>query len=322
MTTWQEDVLGDPYEARKLTLAPDFEGATQATLVRRLVSSGVTQAKAVLHIHGFADYFFQTVAADFWVAHGFDFYAIDLRKYGRSLLAHQTPNFTNHLSAYYEELDLAWAEISQDHSQIVVSGHSTGGLVASLWLHDQRHDVDGVFLNSPWLDFQGDPLTRHVKLPLVEQLGQFQPLHEVKRETTGIYARSLHQDYFGEWDFNLHWKPIASFKAYAGWIRTIRSGQRRIANGLEINAPVLMICSGRSGNPTDDQHPDAASTDVVLDVEQMRRRIGCVSHQVTMHMIEGALHDVTLSRAEVRGQVFSEISDWLQRVVAHQSADQ
>ncbi|MEI2670802.1 MAG: alpha/beta fold hydrolase [Marmoricola sp.] len=92
----------------------------------------MTQAKAVLHIHGFADYFFQTVAADFWVAHGYDFYAIDLRKYGRSLLAHQTPNFTNHLSAYYEELDLAWAEISQDHSQIVVSGHSTGGLIASL----------------------------------------------------------------------------------------------------------------------------------------------------------------------------------------------
>ncbi|MEI2670801.1 MAG: hypothetical protein V9G13_06650 [Marmoricola sp.] len=51
---------------------------------------------------------------------------------------------------------------------------------------------------------------------MVEQLGQYQPLHEVKRKTTGIYARSLHQDYFGEWNFNLNWKPIGSFKAYAG----------------------------------------------------------------------------------------------------------
>ena len=42
--------------------------------------------RAVLHVHGFADYFFQTVAADCWVERGYDFYALDLRKYGRSLL--------------------------------------------------------------------------------------------------------------------------------------------------------------------------------------------------------------------------------------------
>ncbi len=37
--------------------------------------------KAVLYIHGFIDYFFQTEMAEQFNQHGYDFYALDLRKY-------------------------------------------------------------------------------------------------------------------------------------------------------------------------------------------------------------------------------------------------
>ena len=87
MTDQQEstDVLGAPYTARTLPLRPDDEGEVVATLVSRRAAQPTN--RAVLHVHGFADYFFQTVAADWWVARGYDFYALDLRKYGRSLAA-------------------------------------------------------------------------------------------------------------------------------------------------------------------------------------------------------------------------------------------
>ena len=52
---------------------------------------------AVLHVHGFADYFFQTEYAEWWLERGYDFYALDLRKYGRSLRPHQTPNYVTDL---------------------------------------------------------------------------------------------------------------------------------------------------------------------------------------------------------------------------------
>jgi alpha-beta hydrolase superfamily lysophospholipase len=311
MISWQEDVLGSPYEAAKLSLRPDSEGDVQATLVRRRVTPGEDSDRAVIHVHGFADYFFQKPAADFWVSRGYDFYALDLRKYGRSLLPHQTPNYTDDLTAYYEELDLAWLEVAGNHERIVVSGHSTGGLVTSLWLHDKKHPAVGLFLNSPWLDFQGDQLTRHLKLPIVKELGAFKPMVEIKRSTTGIYAKSLHRDHFGEWDFDLSLKPLQSFKAYAGWIRAIRIGQSRVATGLDIDCPVLMITSARSSDPADNHDPDASSTDIVLDVEQMRRRVGGLSHQVTMSMIEGAIHDVTLSGEPARARVFSRLGKWL-----------
>ena len=44
----------------------------------------------MLYVHGYNDYFFQKHAADFYTGLGISFYALDLRKPGRSLLPHQT----------------------------------------------------------------------------------------------------------------------------------------------------------------------------------------------------------------------------------------
>ena len=82
MAELQTDLLGPPYTCETWQLRPDDEGEVFATLVHR--PAGQPTRKAVLHVHGFCDYFFQTGAADFWVRNGYDFYALDLRKYGRS----------------------------------------------------------------------------------------------------------------------------------------------------------------------------------------------------------------------------------------------
>ena len=77
------DVLGEPYLAETIALPPDDEGPVVATLVVRRAEKPTD--KAVLHVHGFCDYFFQTEYAEWWNDRGYDFYAVDLRKYGRSL---------------------------------------------------------------------------------------------------------------------------------------------------------------------------------------------------------------------------------------------
>jgi alpha-beta hydrolase superfamily lysophospholipase len=82
-------------------------------------------------VHGFADYFFQTVAADWWVERGYDFYALDLRKYGRSWLPHQTPTYVADVTTYYEDLDAALAVVAAGHDHVVMSAHSTGGLTGA-----------------------------------------------------------------------------------------------------------------------------------------------------------------------------------------------
>ena len=93
---YDEDVLGAPYTAETIRFPPDDEGPVVATLVRRPADEPT--GRAVLHVHGFADYFFQTEYAEWWTARGYDFYALDLRKYGRSILPHQTPNYVSDLT--------------------------------------------------------------------------------------------------------------------------------------------------------------------------------------------------------------------------------
>ena len=306
---WRPDVLGSPYVATTLALRPDDEGECVATLVHRPAPSPT--GRAVLHVHGFADYFFQVAAADFWCERGYDFYALDLRKYGRSLLPHQTPNFVTDLGTYYEEIDLAHEIVRARHEHLVLSAHSTGGLTVPLWATDRRPRFDGMVLNAPWLDMHGDALTRHVKLPVVHLIGARRARLLVPRDVSGFYARSLHHLHEGEWDFDLAWKPIESWPVYAGWIRAIRTGQARVARGLDVPAPVLVLSSTRSGHPTSIDDPDVSSTDIVLDVEQIRRRATSIGRHVTLAQVEGAIHDVTLSRPEVRKVVFEEINRFL-----------
>ena len=314
MAPTSTDVLGAPYLARTLELAPDAEGEVVATLVHR-PADGPSTGKAVLYVHGFADYFFQTQYADFWCNRGYDFYALDLRKYGRSLRPHQTPNYVEDLATYHEELDQAYDAIRANYRHIVLSAHSTGGLILPLWAAARKLDIAGMVLNAPWLDMQGDAITRNLAIPVIRRVGSRRPDLEIRRKVSGFYGRSLHVDHQGEWDFDLAWKPIESWPVYAGWIRAIRAGQITIARGIEVGAPVLVLSSARSSQPSSINHPDVHATDIVLDVEQIRRRAPLLGRHITLVQVEGAVHDVMLSREPVRKKVLDEVAVFLSAYV-------
>ncbi len=305
------DVLGEPYVAETIPLPADDEGEVVATLVHRAVDGGTR--RAVLHVHGFADYFFQTAYAEWWTERGYDFYALDLRKYGRSLRPHQTPNYVTDLDDYFPEIDEAWRRITErdGHHRVVVSAHSTGGLTASLWADARRPaTLAALVLNSPWLDMHGGLLRRTLGTAVVTQVGRTRPLREVPRTVTGLYARSLHRDHDGEWEFDLAWKPVESFAVYAGWLRAVRHGHARLHRGLSVPCPVLVLTSGASSSPME-MGPDVHAHDIVLDVEQIRRRATAVGPRVTYVAVDGARHDVVLSLPGPRDQVYAELDRWL-----------
>ncbi len=307
----ETDVLGTPYTAETIELPPDAEGPVVATLVRRLAGDEPGK-RAVLHVHGFCDYFFQTVAADFWVARGYDFYALDLRKYGRSLLPHQTPAYVTDLAEYDAELDEAMRRVVErdGHEQVVVSAHSTGGLITALWAERTGAGVDALFLNAPWVDLKGPWWMRTAGTAAIDVMGARRPTLAIPRTVTGLYTRSLHRDHDGEWDFDLAWKPMQSWPVYAGWLRAVRRGHAAVRRGLSLEIPVLVMSSALSDSP-EQWGPSVTSSDVVLDVEQIARQAPRLSSHVTLVKVRDALHDVTLSRAEVREVVFDELDRWL-----------
>ena len=304
------DVLGEPWLAETIDLGEDHEGPLVATLVSH--RSPRPSGRAVLYVHGFADYFFQTGFAQWWLERGYDFYALDLRKYGRSIRPGQTPTYVTDLADYDAELDVAWQRITErdGHEQVVVAAHSTGGLVTSLWLDRRRPaELVGLVLNSPWLDLQGSVLLRTVGTAVIKQLGARQPMREIRRDVSGLYGRSLHRDHGGEWDFDLTWKPLESFAVYVGWLRAVRTGHARLQRGLDVPAPVLVLSSDRSGVPTE-MGDEVHSADIVLEVPQIRRWATALGAHVTYVAVPGARHDVVLSRPDARRRAYDEIERW------------
>ena len=287
---WQPDRLLPGFEALELGAPDDYDGRVLATLLR-LPAPGARRG-VVLYVHGFIDYFFQRHMAERFAAEGYAFYALDLRKHGRSLLPHQHPCFCKDLSEYYGDITRALAEID---AGVLLAGHSTGGLICSLYTHEgeRRDRVRALWLNSPFFDWK-DSFRR--KLRIASILGRFFPFMNDPKAVLPAYVRSLHRNWDGEWDFDLSLKPLMGFPAYFGWVRAIFAAHEKVHAGLGLDVPVLSM------------HSDEA--DIVLDWKQVARWSRTLGSSVTVLQFPGGLHDLILSRAEIRDELFRQMFAW------------
>ncbi len=322
VTGWVPDLLPG-YWQLTIPLGPDPEGEGDvvATLVRRGDAAGADHA--VLATHGYTDYFFHTDLADHFAKRGFAFYALDLRKCGRSRQPGQTPHFATDLADYDAELDRALSVIGEQHHRvkILVYGHSAGGLIVSLWLDRLRRrgataraglgSVGGLVLNSPFLDLHGPAILRAgVTSAVIATLSRVRTKGVARGPSAGGYGTTLHRDYDGEFDYNLDWKPVGGFPITFGWLHAVRRGQLRLHRGLDVGVPNLILRSDHSvretADPTTMQRGDA-----VLDVTQIARWAGCIGSRSTVVPVADAKHDVFLSLPQPRGLAYRQLDLWL-----------
>jgi alpha-beta hydrolase superfamily lysophospholipase len=323
VTTWSPDFL-DGYETTDFSL-PGVEPAAGepahvdlvATLIRKISDRG--GQRAVLYLHGWNDYFFQTHLADYLTDIGYDFYALDLRRYGRSMRPGLLPGFITNLDDYSIELDAAADVITADHDRLLLMGHSTGGLVAALWAARNAERLEGLILNSPWLDLQGSAIVRTLGTPVIDRLGSRAPTSVIRLPDLGFNARAMHISLGGEWDYDLALKSTPGPPIRVGWLRAILLGHQRVAAGLGIGVPILVLAS----TTTDFSrrwHEGLRLVDTVLDVEQIAARAVRLGPHVTVVRIPEGLHDLTLSAPQVRKQALDEIGRFVDAYVKRGSA--
>lgn len=348
---WGPDVLGDAFEQLTLTLTPDSAGEVVATLVRyvplpatvqrpslwrRLVwgsTRGATEAHLrphpiahdadVLYIHGYSDYFFQTHLAEYWRELGARFFALDLRKYGRSIRPNQTPGYIDSLATYDEEIEAALTEMghgighgmenvdgAQQPRKLVLMGHSTGGLVLSLWADRNPGRASVVILNSPWLEYQLTAAVRTVAAPMIGFQARVNPKAPMANIDRGHYFRTVSNTRDGEWDVNPLWRPEHGFTVRTGWLNAILAGHARIAAGLKIDVPVFTLLSTTS-LLTPLWSKNMMTADVAIDVNTVAARVHQLGPLTSIARIPDAMHDVFLSQKPARERAFTELTRWL-----------
>lgn len=330
---WKPDFLGVPFEYKTLPLGEDREGEVVATLVRRRAApatwwrelSGDKRALTdvdVLYVHGWSDYFFQKRLAKLWTDRGANFYALDLRKYGRSLRPGQSPGYIDDLATYDEDIAAALTamgrsmEPGRNERRLVLMGHSTGGLTLSLWAHRHPGMASAVILNSPWLELQLPRITRHAIGAVLHLSARLLPLEIGSQLDPGFYARAQTTvaDDEDPLEINLTWRPEKTMPALAGWLRAIVDGQNTVDAGLHIDAPVCVMLSARTwiGVRWSDE---ALSSDSVLVVDDIAKASLKLGQSVTIERIDGALHDIFLSERAARNEAYKRLGTWVDRML-------
>ncbi len=303
------------YEQTIIECEDDYEGEVIATLLSKKLPDSLNQKKAMLYIHGYGDYFFQDHMTQPLLDEGYNFYAIDLRKHGRSWLPHQRPCFTKSLTEYYEEIDKALEIIKNEGNDfIVLHGHSNGGLISSLYAEEGKNKslIDAMVLNSPFLDWPVDPAFEKA-IYAMGSVGKVRPYGIAPTANNPLYGYAIHADFHGEWDYTTSWKPHDGFPKYLGWAKSICDGQDKIAKGLDIQVPVLVLHSDKSFVGTE-YNETALTTDAVLNVDHIKRLAPKLGAKVELMEIKNAMHDIFLSKKEVRDQAFEKIINWLREL--------
>jgi alpha-beta hydrolase superfamily lysophospholipase len=311
LNSYKPDILKG-FELLAIEMPKDYEGKVVCTLIRK--RNAQSSERAVLYVHGFLDYFFQKEMADKFIEQGYNFYALDLRKCGRSILPNQKPYNLRKIEEYFADLDAAIAQIKEENNnKLVIFAHSTGGLTTSLYLDKHKDASNALALNSPFLEMNKSWMIRKIGIPFVTLFAGLFPNLAANSNFSTFYEQSLHKTAKGEWDYNLEWKPIAAKMVTLSWLNGIHKAHKAIKQGLNIQCPVLVLSSNKSMKRhewTDAFH----HADLVLSVDQIQRYADKLGKNVIKQKIEGGKHDLVLSEKPMREKVYEIIFSWLSKI--------
>lgn len=339
---WLPDILGAGFTAKSLALPRDDEGELSATLVRYLpaddpqVIPGTTQKPGFtfLYLHGWNDYFFQREMARHIALAGGQFFALDLSKYGRSWRAWQTFGWTDNLLSYDLDLGAAIEEINVLNPDLpfVLSGHSTGGLIASYWAKRHRDQLDSLVLTAPWIEMPKGVVQRKGVFTVGRLLGR----KYAKRPMPGPEDPGTYQSSNTGWDTAVdgklpvelqawkddpaisgwplvpQWKGTSNAVIRLGWLGAIAAAQNQILDSKPLQVPTFFVTSTQSYFGKRCRKNMYA--DSVLNVETLGESAWRISNHLCLQRLCGK-HDPTLSLPPHRQVFWAQLHQWMSSYV-------
>lgn len=270
---------------------------------------------ALLHVHGYNDYFYQPDLAEFVAGLGLAFYAVDLRKSGRSLKAGEHPHDMADISEQGDDIQVAVDAIADLHPElpIIVHGHSTGGLATAVWAADRPPaQLAAVILNSPLFGLTMTRLER-AKMRALPMINRARP-GAVVGDRPAIYAKHLHVSGGGPAEFDFAWKTPAGVPTHARWIAAVSRGWARIDAGLPISVPTLVAHSDSHG-PERDDNPRIMEQDVVIDTDAIALAIPKLGPNASELVVEGGIHDLSQSAPGPRKAYYDGVTAFIDEVL-------
>eukprot|EP01125_Pyxidicula_operculata_P014081 TRINITY_DN466_c5_g1_i1.p1 TRINITY_DN466_c5_g1~~TRINITY_DN466_c5_g1_i1.p1 ORF type:complete len:714 (-),score=198.04 TRINITY_DN466_c5_g1_i1:330-2471(-) len=306
---WSEDkVLGSEFETMTFPLQRDHVGPLTTTLIRKISNNNPDSVTAVLFLHSFSDYFFEEELARNFTQEGYHFYALDLRRYGRSMQKGGKPNHSVNLIEYYEELHLAtnFMRKVDGIKNLLLLGHGLGGLIATLFAGDHPEGISALCLNCPLF-----ALNKNWEEFATKSRGWFGGKADADVNDPSfsrLYHESLNAEFNGEWRWDINLKPIDGFPVYARWIDTIKESLKRLPS-IKIEVPVYVLLS-TNAIVAKKWSDDMKRADMMIAPEITANISQKLSRCVKVQPVKDAVHNVFLSKKVVRDEAFDLMCEY------------
>lgn len=217
------------------------------------------------------------------------------------------PHYFYDLGDIFEEIDLTYEYFKiNKYDEVVLYGHSTGGLISIVYQQHTDNKITKLLLNSPFLKYKFNMCDycyfNYFIYYLIPCLPEFNISSKVysNNEYTIMLSEKFNINYILKSNINL---PVIST-----WFRNLIKYQNLIkSNNFKVKYPTLILYS--------DHHCKGEFNyvgDSVLDIKKNVEQIQFLGNLCSLKTIKNAVHDVLLSYYdEVRKESIDEFLNFL-----------
>lgn len=249
--------------------------------------------KCIVWIPGRNDYFFHYHITN--NLSNYDIYAVMFRN------NHNKRNDVFHhideITEYFLEIDILYDFYNlNDYDEVILYGHSTGGLICILYENfNCKNKVSRMILNSPFLKF-----TRHWYEDIfLNYFGwyffNYAPNINISFDVfkPNYYTLKMGEDYY----IDSKYKTLKNAPVISSWLINIMKHQNKIVNNrIKIGVPTLIFFCDRNSNFLSDYG------DSILDMNENIKMIPYLFNNknlLDLHIIKDSIHDIFCSKGEI-----------------------
>jgi alpha-beta hydrolase superfamily lysophospholipase len=294
--------------------------------------------KVILWLPGLNDYYYHFEFGEKLIKNGYDIWAFFPPNYGKNAQNNDSMYHVNDLKEYFVLIDSIIDDIKVKYSDIILYGHSTGGLVATCYSKygKNKDKISKIILNSPFFDFYMPKMEIVIRDMTTNNLINIDDIWFGKYILSWItvfflkiivyYIALLFKNFniinqdekiknqfkykiIENYYFDQEYVKMHRINIKFGWIRTMLYYQYKIQNKeTKLNIPVLILHSDKSVLDLSKEIGDD-----ILNVEDIKKYGSYISDQVEFVSFDNSLHDVLRSEYKTAIKYLNKTIEWLKK---------
>tara|TARA_B100000902_G_scaffold390731_1_gene440178 strand:+ start:1246 stop:2133 length:888 start_codon:yes stop_codon:yes gene_type:complete len=244
-------------------------------------------SKCILWLPGRNDYFYHYHISS--KLYNYDIYSPFYRNCHE--LKDDVSDYIYDISLIKKEIDIMYEYFNlNNYDEVILYGHSTGGLIAILYQEYTENKINKIILNAPWLHYKFKFIDHYLFNYFFYYVIPYLPEYDL---TTN---RSFKDNKYmlmlsSKFNINKLYKKNYNTPVISSWFRNIIKYQSDISNNkIKLKYDTLILISDHTA-----KFKGAETGDEILDIEQHLKQISKLGDKVKLNLIKDATHDVLSS---------------------------